>query len=67
MRTTLKARIARKGEDRISIEISRDEFEAFCNSLGLYRKDFLRALDASAEDHRRGRTRRRHTLRELLR
>ena len=63
----LKARITRRRADRISIEISRDEFEAFCNSLGLYRKDFLRALDASEEDHRRGRTRRRQSLRELIR
>ncbi len=49
------------------IEISRDDFEAFCNSLGRYRKEFLRALDASEEDHRRGRTRVRKSLRELVR
>ncbi|MGH9789387.1 MAG: hypothetical protein ACRD4U_11880 [Candidatus Acidiferrales bacterium] len=64
---TLKARIAREGRDRVRIEISRDDFEAFCNSLGRYRKEFLRALEASEEDHRRGRTRVRKSLRELIR
>ncbi len=67
MGTTLKARISREGPDLVRIEISRDDFESFCNSLGRYRKEFLRTLDASEEDHRRGRTRVRKSLRELIR
>jgi len=66
MRQTLGARITKRTKSKIQIEISREGFEAFCNSTGLYRKGFLDALDASERDHRAGRVTKRKSLRELI-
>jgi hypothetical protein len=66
MRQALEAKITKKTKSKIQIEISKEGFEAFCDSIGLYRKDFLAALDASERDHRAGRITRRKSLRELI-
>jgi hypothetical protein len=62
----LEAKIIKKTSERIQIEITRDNFEAFCGAIGLYRSEFLQSLDASERDHHAGRTTKRKSLRELI-
>jgi len=66
MRQALEAKITKRTKNKIQIEISKEGFEAFCNSTGLYRGKFLNALDASERDHRAGRVTKRKSLRELI-
>ena len=66
MGQSLGAKITKRTKSKIQIEISKEGFEAFCNSTGLYRKEFLDALDASERDHRAGRVTKRKSLRELI-
>jgi hypothetical protein len=56
----------KKTKNSLHIEISKENFESFCDSIGLYRREFLAALDASEKDHRVGRVTRRKSLRELI-
>lgn len=66
MTTELKAQIQRAANGKIRIEISRDEFERFCNTFGFFRKDFLKLLRESEKDHRAGRVTKRESLLELM-
>ena len=66
MRQALEAKITKRTKSKIQIEISKEGFEAFCNATGLYRKEFLDALDTSERDHRAGRVTKRKSLRELI-
>jgi hypothetical protein len=66
MPETLEARIIKKAKNRIRIEITRENFEAFCDAIGLYRKEFLKELEASERDHRAGRVTKRKSLHELI-
>jgi len=63
---TLAAKVTKKTKESIQIDISRENFEAFCDAIGLYRKEFLDALEASARDHRAGRVTKRKSLRDLI-
>ena len=67
MPQALAGKIIKRSKRSIRIEIRRDDFEAFCNSIGLYRKEFLGALEASERDHRAGRVTRRKSLQDLIR
>ena len=62
----LAAKVVKRTRDSFQFKISKENFESFCNSIGLYRKEFLDALDASEKDHRAGRTTKRKSLRELI-
>ena len=66
MAQTLEAKIKKRTKKNIQIEISRENFESFCDAIGLYRKEFLETLDASERDHRAGRVTKRKSLRELI-
>lgn len=66
MRQALEAKITKRTKNKIQIEITKDSFEAFCDVTGLYRNEFLDALDASERDHRAGRVTKRKSLRELI-
>lgn len=66
MAQTLEAKVTKKTKKSIQIEISKENFETFCDAIGLYRKEFLDALDASERDHRAGRVAQRKSLRELI-
>jgi hypothetical protein len=66
MSQTLEAKITKKTKSRIRIEITKESFEAFCDAIGLYKKEFLEALDASDRDHRAGRVTKRKSLHELI-
>lgn len=62
----LRAKITKKTRRSIGIEIARENFEAFCDAIGLYRREFLKALEASEQDHRAGRVTKRKSLHELI-
>lgn len=65
MKPRLKATITKKTPKSIHIEIEKEEFESFCNAAGLYRKEFLKLLNLSEEDHKKGRITKRRSLSEL--
>lgn len=65
MPRTLPAAIIKKNSDKISIEIKKKDFEAFCNAVGLFKEDFLRQLRKSESDHKAGRVTKRKSLHEL--
>lgn len=66
MALTLAGKVIKRTKNSIQIRISKDNFEAFCDSIGLYRREFLEPLDASEQDHRAGRVTKRKSLRELI-
>lgn len=66
MATKLKAQVQRAANGKIRLEISRDEFERFCNTFGFFHKDFLKLLQQSEKDHRAGRITKRENLFELI-
>jgi hypothetical protein len=62
----LAAKVVKKTKDSLQIKITKQNFEMFCDSIGLYRKEFSDALDSSEQDHRVGRVTKRKSLRELI-
>lgn len=62
----LAARVIKRTRDSFQFKISKENFESFCDSIGLYRREFLNALDTSEKDHRAGRVTKRKSLRELI-
>jgi hypothetical protein len=62
----LEAKVVKRTKDSFQFKISKENFESFCDSIGLYRQEFLDALDASEKDHRSGRITKRKSLRELI-
>ena len=67
MRQVLRAKVTKQTKRSFHIEITKENFEAFCDAIGLYRREFLEALDASERDHRAGRITKRKSLRDLIR
>lgn len=63
---TLEAKLTRKPKSKIQIEITKENFESFCDAIGLYRPPFLEALDSSERDHRAGRVTKREGMESLL-
>jgi hypothetical protein len=63
---TLTAKVVKRTRDSFQFKISKENFELFCDSIGLYRREFLESLDASEKDHRAGRVTKRKSLRELI-
>ena len=66
MSTGLNMRVKKTSSHKITIEIDREDFETFCNACGLFKKEFIKLLDASEKDHREGRITERNSLYELL-
>ncbi|MBI5204862.1 MAG: hypothetical protein HZA11_08100 [Nitrospirae bacterium] len=65
MQKTLSADLTRVSKDRVKFEITKNNYEAFCNAVGLYRKEFLEALKRSEADHKAGRITKRKSLIEI--
>ncbi len=65
MPQTLEAKLTRKPKSKIQIEITKENFESFCDAIGLYRTPFLEALDSSERDHRAGRVTKRKGMESL--
>jgi phosphoenolpyruvate-protein kinase (PTS system EI component) len=66
MGQALAGKVIKRTKDSVDIRITKENFESFCDSIGLYRREFLAALDASEKDHRAGRITKRKSLRELI-
>ena len=66
MQKTLSAEIKKVSTDRIRFEITRDNYESFCNAVGLFKKEFIETLKKSEADHRTGRTTKRKSLLEII-
>ena len=62
----LVTKVVKRTRDSFQFKISKENFESFCDSIGLYRREFIEALDASEKDHRAGRVTKRKSLRELI-
>ena len=65
MQKTLSADLKRVSKYKIKLEITKDNYEAFCNAIGLYRKEFIEALKKSEADHKAGRITKRQSLIEI--
>ncbi|MBI4843484.1 MAG: hypothetical protein HY809_04075 [Nitrospirae bacterium] len=65
MQKALSAELKKISKDKVRFEITKDNYESFCNAIGIYRKDFLDALKKSESDHRAGRITKRKSLLEL--
>ena len=66
MGQALAAKVVKRTKNSLQIKITKQNFESFCDSIGLYRKEFLDALNASEQDHRAGRITKRKSLIELI-
>jgi hypothetical protein len=66
MQKTLSAELEKVSKDKVRFEITRDNYEAFCNAVGLYKKEFLESLRKSEADHKAGRITRRKSLLEII-
>ena len=62
----LAAKVVKRTKDSFQFKISKENFESFCDSIGLYRREFLDALDTSEKYHKAGRITKRKSLRELI-
>ena len=65
MQKTLSAELKRGTKDKIRFEITKDNYETFCNAVGLYKKDFIETLKKSDADHKAGRITKRESLLEI--
>lgn len=66
MQKTLSVALRKKEPNKIYLEIRKDNFEAFCNAVGIFKPDFLRILKESEADHKAGRVTKRKSLYELI-
>ncbi len=65
MQKTMSAELKKINKDKVRFEITKDNYEAFCNAIGIYKKEFLESLKKSEADHRAGRITRRKSLLEI--
>lgn len=65
MQKTLSAELRKVSRDKVRFEITRDNYEAFCNAVGIYKKEFLGSLKKSEADHGAGRITKRKSLLEI--
>ena len=65
MQKTMQAELKKVSKDKVRFEITKDNYEAFCNAVGLYKKEFLESLKKSEADHRAGRITKRKSLLEI--
>ncbi|MBI4839416.1 MAG: hypothetical protein HY806_09835 [Nitrospirae bacterium] len=66
MLKTLSAELKKVNADKVRFEISRDNYEAFCNAAGLYKKEFIESFKKPDADHKAGRVTKRKTLLEII-
>ena len=52
--------------NKIVLEIDRNNFEEFCGTVGLFKKSFLNTLQKSFNDHDEGKITKRKSLKELM-
>jgi hypothetical protein len=66
MSKTLPVVLKKVSPDKISIEITKNNFEAFCNAIGFFKPEFLDVMKKSETDHKAGRVTKRKSLYELI-
>ena len=66
MQKTLSAELKKVTTDRVRFEITKENYEAFCNAVGLYKKEFIETLKKSEADHKAGRITKRKSLLEII-
>lgn len=66
MKPKLKTTVTRKTNKKIHLEISKDNFEIFCDAAGLFRKEVINHLNNSEKEHKKGQVAKRKSLSELL-
>jgi len=66
MTSEFAATICETKPGKIRIEIDKEDFENFCNACGLFRKEFIKFLNQSEQDHLQGRITERESLFELM-
>ena len=52
--------------NKVILEIDKNNFEEFCATAGLFKKSFLKLLKQSLDDHEKGRITKRDSLKELM-
>jgi hypothetical protein len=65
MQKALSAELKRVSKDKIRFEITKDNYESFCNAVGLYKKEFIEILRKTEADHKAGRVTKRKSLLEI--
>lgn len=65
MQKTLSTELKKMGKDKVRFEITKDNYEAFCNAVGLYKKEFIETLKKSEADHKACRITKRKSLLEI--
>ncbi len=66
MQKALSAELKKVAKDRVRFEITKENYEAFCNAVGLYKKDFIETLKKSEADHKAGHITKRKSLLEII-
>lgn len=66
MQKTLSYELKKVSKDKIKFEITKDNYEAFCNAIGLYKQSFVETLKKSEADHKAGRITKRESLIEII-
>lgn len=66
MQKILSAELKKISKDKVRFEITKGNYEAFCNAIGLYKKDFIETLKKSKADHKAGRITKRKSLLEIV-
>ena len=65
MQKVLAVELKKMSRDRIRFEITKENYESFCNAVGLYKTEFIEALKKSEADHKAGRITKRRSLLEI--
>lgn len=65
MQKTLPAELTKLSKDKVKLEITKENYEAFCSAVGFFKQDFIETLNKSEADHRSGRITRRKSLFEI--
>lgn len=53
-------------KNKLILEIDKNNFEEFCQAIGLFKDSFLRTLKQSINDHKQGKITKRNSLKELM-
>lgn len=65
-RRCMPAVLKKVSRDKVRFEISKDNFESFCNAVGLFKTEFLEIMKKSEGDHKAGRITKIESLHELI-
>ncbi len=58
--------VKRSNSNKLILEINKRNFEKFCATVGIFKKEFIKTLNESLNDHKKGKITRRTSLKELM-